>query len=134
MSEDFRPDLTAPLSRPSLDVAFVAGDELGQYVYFESSHEFARRREQLGSERSFITGWLWRRSPESLFQVVVVQVATNDEDGKGVASFPPLGVVRRGAQRFWLGSLSSYAYSGLTVLDVRRAGVRPTLVVDYAGC
>ena len=133
-SEDFRPDMTTPLSRPTLDAAFTSADELGQYLYFESSREFARRREQLGSERSFITGWLWRRSSELPFHVVIVQAATNDEDGKGVASFRPLGVVRHGAQRFWLGSLTSYAYSGLTVLDVRRAGVRQILVVDYAGC
>jgi hypothetical protein len=132
--EDFRPDMTTPLSRPNLDAAFSSADELGQYLYFESSREFARRREQLGSERSFISGWLWRRSSELSFQVVNVQAETNDEDGKSVASLRPLGVVRHGVQRFWLGSLSSYAYSGLAVLDVRRAGIRQVLVVGYAGC
>jgi hypothetical protein len=134
VSEDFRPDMSAPLSRPKLDAAFMFKDELGEYAYFESSREFRRRPEQQGGERSFITGWLWRRSSTMSFQLVTVKPGTNDGDGKGSASFHPLGVVRNGSRRFWLGSLWLYAYRGLTVLDVRRAAVKQVLLVDYPGC
>jgi hypothetical protein len=134
VSEDFRPNMDAPLSKPRLDAAYMFRDELGEYVYFESSREFARRREQAGDERSFITGWLWRPPATMLFQLVTVQAATNDGDGKGAAAFHPLGVVRDGSRRFWLGSLWSYAYSGMTVLDVRRGGIKQLLLVDYPGC
>lgn len=132
--EDFRPDLDAPLSMPRLDAAYMYRDELGEYAYFESSRQFARRRDQLGDERSFITGWLWRSSATSPFQLVVVQAARTDGDGKGATSFHPLGLVREGSSRFWLGSLWSYAYRGMTVLDVRRAGIKQLLLVNYPGC
>lgn len=134
VSEDFRPVMTGRLPTPRLAAAFTSIDERGQYVYFESYREFARRPDQLGDERSFITGWLWRRSSALPFQAVTVQATTRDGDGKGAASFHPLGVVREGAQRFWLGSLSSYASSALAVLDVRRAGITQLLIVEYPGC
>jgi hypothetical protein len=134
MSDDFRPDLSTPLTAPRLDGAFIVRDELGEFAYFESSREFARRRDQQGDERSFITGWLWRRSSAMPFQLVTVRSATNDGDGKGAGAFRPLGVVRQGTQRFWLGTLWSYAYSGVTVLGVSRAGIRQLLLVDYPGC
>ena len=134
VSDDFHPDLTAPLNAPRLDAAYVFGDDHGEYAYFESAREFARRTGQLGTERSFITGWLWRPSSRMPFQLITVRSATNDEDDKSERSLRPLGIVLDGARRFWIGSLSSYAYAGLTVLDVARAGVRELLRVDYGGC
>ena len=89
MREDFRPDLSAHVLT-QLTAAFAFADSSGEYTYFESSRQFARRPEQLGSERSLITGWLWRSSPAKALQIVSVQGATNDEDDKGVASFHPL--------------------------------------------
>jgi hypothetical protein len=68
------------------------------------------------------------------FQLVSVQPSRRDGDGKGAGSFHPLGVVRDGSRRFWLGTLRAYAYSGMTVLDVRRAGIKQLLLVDYPGC
>ena len=132
--DQFLPDLSRPRSQPVLDMAFISTDDAGQYLYFESSREVTRRPDQLGDAHSSITGWLWRRSSESAFQTVAVQAATRDADGKGAASLQPLGVVRHAGKRFWLGTLGSYAYSGLTVLDVRRGGVKQLLVVDYPGC
>jgi hypothetical protein len=132
--DDFRPNMDAPLSKPRLDTAYMFRDEIGEYAYFESSREFARRPDQRGGERSFITGWLWRPSAAVPFQLVTVDAGRNDGDGKGAASFHPLGVVRDGSRRFWLGSLSSYAYSGVTILDVRRFGIKQLLRVDYPGC
>jgi hypothetical protein len=134
VSEDFRPDMDAALSTSRLDALYMFRDELGEYAYFESSRQFARRREQAGDQRSVITGWLWRPSATTPFQLVTVQATTSDGDGKGAASLRPLGVVRDGSRRFWLATLSSYAYSGVTVLGVSRAGVRQLLLVDYPGC
>jgi hypothetical protein len=108
MPQDFLPEMAAPLSNPRLDAAFIFRDELGEYVYFESS--------------------------AMPFQLVSVRAVTRDGDGKGENSFHPLGVVAHGSRRFWLGELSSYAYSGLAVLDVRRAGITERLAVDSAGC
>jgi hypothetical protein len=134
VQESNRPDLMATLPKPTLDTLFTWMDESSQYFYFESSRAFARRRDQFEYEHTFITGWLWRRSSASPLQAVSVQATTRDTDGKGGRSFRPLAVVRSGHQLFWLGSLSSYAYTGLTVLDVRRTGVREVLLVDYPGC
>ena len=134
MPQDFLPEMAAPLSNPRLDAAFIFRDELGEYVYFESSREFAQRPEQRGESHPFITGWLWRASSAMPFQLVSVRAVTRDGDGKGENSFHPLGVVAHGSRRFWLGELSSYAYSGLAVLDVRRAGITERLAVDSAGC
>jgi hypothetical protein len=132
--EDFRPSMDAELSKPIVDAAFIFRDGLGQYAYFESSREFARWRGKARDDRTFITGWLWRSGATRAFQLVTVQASTSDADGKGAISFRPLGVVRDGSRRFWLGSLWSYASSGLTVLDVRRAGIKQLLRVDYPGC
>ena len=134
VSSEFRPDLTAPLSSPRLDAAYAFEDDHGDYAYFESSREFARRPDQRGTERSFITGWLWRPSATMPFQLIKVRSATNDEDNKSEQSLRPLGVVLDGSRRFWIGLLSSYAYTGLTVFDVRRAGVKQLLRADYGGC
>ena len=134
MSEDFRPNLSAPLSAPRLDAAYRFMDDLGEYTYFESSREYQRRADQSGEEHSFITGWMWRASATSPFQLVTVRPATQDADGKGPESLRPLGVFRHGTRRYWFGSLSSYAYSGMTVMDVRRGGITQVLLVDYPGC
>jgi hypothetical protein len=134
MPEDFLPDMRAPIPGPRLDAAFTSIDEQGEYLYFESYREFARRPDQLGDLRSFITGWLWRSSPRLPFQAVIVEATTRDGDGKGALSFHPLGVVRHGTQRFWLGGLSGYASGGLVVLDVRSAGIKELLSVGYPGC
>ena len=134
VSAAFQPDLTAPLSSPRLDAAYAFEDDHGDYAYFESSREFARRADQRGTERSFITGWLWRPSATTPFQLIAVRSATNDEDDKSEHSLRPLGVVLDGSRRFWIGLLSGYTYTGLTVLDIRRAGVRQLLRVDYGGC
>lgn len=131
---DFRPDLTRPLSRPKLADAFVHRDDEGEFVYFDSEREFARRPGQLGEERSAITGWLWRRSPTMPFQAVRIEAGTRDPDGKGAEAFHPLGAVRDGARRFWLGSMSGYDYSALVVLDVRRAAISRLILVEYPGC
>jgi hypothetical protein len=131
---DFRPDLSAPLSGPRLTAAFTSTDDLGQYLYFESTRYFAERRDQQGSEHSFVTGWLWRRSPAAVFQTVTIQAGLNDDDGKGEASFYPLGVVRSGAKRYWLGTLHSYASGAAAVLAVTRSGVTQSLIVGYGGC
>jgi hypothetical protein len=129
--EAWRPALVGRLATPVLEAVFMTSDEQGQYVYFESRRDFTRRPNQLGDDHSFITAWLWRRSPEAAFQSIDVGAGRQDPDGKGAPSFLPLGVIRHGAQRFWLGS---YAYGGLTVLDVRRSGVTSLLRVDYPGC
>ena len=134
VQESDRPDLKAPLSKPTLEALFAWMDTSGQYLYFESSREFSPGRDRFEYERTFITGWLWRRTSVSPLQAITVQATTRDVDGKGSRSFRPLGVVHSGSRLFWLGSLSSYAYAGLTVLDVRRAGIKEVLLVDYPGC
>lgn len=124
------PEDASPRPRPRLDAAFRTSDDGGEFVYFASSrHLFARH-----GEWTAIEGWLWRASATEPFQLVAVQAGRQDDDGKGLRSLKPLGVVRQGSRRFWIGALSSYAYDGLAVLDVRRAGIKPIVTVDYAGC
>ena len=134
LADDFKPDLARPLSAPVLDTAFALADERGEYVYFETSRRFATRDGQLGDEHTFVAGWLWRRSPAMPFQAVMIRAGRRDEDGKGETSFQPLGAVRHGGQQFWFALFGGYAYSGMAVLDVRRAGVRQLLTIAYPGC
>ncbi len=125
-----RPEELSPPPRPRLDAAFLTSDELGEFVYFASSrHLFARH-----GEWTVIEGWLWRRSATEPFQLVAVQAGRQDDDRKSLHSLRPLGVVRQGSRRYWLGAWSAYAYDGLTVLDVRRAGITQLVLVDYPGC
>src|SRR4051812_22761711 len=132
--DDWRPNMAAPVSGPRLGGAFIFKDEGSEFAYFESSRRFAPRRDQSEVLHSFITGWLWRASSRSSFQLVTVQPAASDDDGKGTPSFFPLGVVRQGSRQFWLGSSSSYADLSMDVVDVRRAAVTTVLSVDYPGC
>jgi hypothetical protein len=113
---------------------FTANDSHGQWVYFESEREFERRPGQLGEERSFIKGWLWRRFASLPFQAIAISATTKDADGKGADSFLPIGVVRDADHRFWLGSLNSYGHSALVVLDVSRRGAQQIVSVEYPGC
>jgi hypothetical protein len=132
--EGFRPDMTGRPPSPRLAAAFISIDADGQYLYFESYREFPLRPDQLGSERSFITGWLWRRTPSSPFQAVAIRAATTDEDHKSEPTFHPRGAVRHAAQRFWLGTLSAYVSSALAVFDVRRNGIKQLVIAEYPGC
>jgi hypothetical protein len=125
-----RPEEVSPRPRPRLDAAFRTRDEGGEFVYFVSSrHLFVRH-----GEWTLIEGWLWRASATEPFQLVAVEASPADDEGKAHGALMPLGVVRRGSRVFWIGALSSYAYYGLVVLDVRRAGIKPIVQVDYAGC
>jgi hypothetical protein len=131
--EDFAPELTRP-SVPVLDKAFLAADSEGEFLYFESRQDFQRRSAQPGEQFSFITGWLWRRDTAMPLQLVELQAMLQDPDFKGTPSFAPLGVVRDGSRRFWLGTLGGYAYSALAVVDVRRHTTRELVRVEYGGC
>jgi hypothetical protein len=117
-----------------LERAFAFRSDTGEYVYFESFRDSKPQPEQLGEERSVLTGWLWRRSQAMPFQRVVVDAGRRDLDGKGTNAFRPVAVVRHASRQYWIGALSSYAYSGMVVIDVRRAGVTEALRVDYGGC
>lgn len=134
VSAPFRPDLTAARMVPQLKAAFVSTDELGQFVYFESFREFPSGPEGPFFERSFIPVWLWRRSADASFQLVAVEPSYGDGEGKHAISFVPLGVVRAGPRRFWLGEFGGYAYAAAGVVDVRRGTADTILTVDYPGC
>jgi hypothetical protein len=134
VSDDFRPNLTGPLLRPVLEHAFTTVDEQGQFLYFESRRDYIPRPGRLDEDHAFIQGWLWRRSASDSFQAIEIRAYTRDGDGKGPHSFSPLGLVRHGGRRFWLGETNAYASGGLVVLDVRRNEVQQVAVAGYPGC
>jgi hypothetical protein len=102
-----------------------------QFVFFEASRTISRPRY---AENLVMQGWLWRRAADADFQLVAVEVATRDNDGKGMPTVHPLGVVRENRRHVWVRSEGAYAHSALTVIDVRRGGVKELLRVDYPGC
>ena len=75
-----------------------------------------------------MAGWLWRRSPQSSWQAVTSEIVHRNDYGSG--TFTPLGFVSDGARMFWLGIKDI----SLTVLDVRRAGVKPLVKVGMGLC
>jgi len=119
-----RPDLPEPGARVTLEELFSSTDASGHYVYFSS---WRARMDRIWD--SEITGWLWRRSSESPFQIIGVEARTRDDN-----EIIPLAVVNDGARRFWLVVASGKASSSMAVLDVRRGGVKEVLRVDYGGC
>ncbi len=124
----------ASFTEPVLETAFTSSDDGGQLVYFESSRPVTFAEPSALDDHPFLAGWLWRRSPASPFQAVTILAVRRDGDRKGVSSFTPLGIVRHGRQRFWMGMFGAYVYAAPAVFDVRRAGVVRQLVVDHAGC
>ena len=120
----FRRHVGPSADEPTLVKMLAASEGNGQDVYFEAS----RWRE------SFMTGWLRSDSPQSSLVTIAIETGVRDGDGKGMDEFQPLGIVRNGERRFWIGYLGSYAYPGLTVIDVRRNWITVHLRADYAGC
>ena len=123
------PDLTVPPPAPTLDLAFVSTNGEGRHLYIESS----RRFELEGHTPTFISAWLWQRSPAAPFQTLSVDVGLRDEDGKNFRSFLPLGLVRSGRRQFWLGAMS-FSSPGFTVFEVTGRRVAEVLHIDYPSC
>lgn len=134
VSAQDRPDMSGRLAAPVVEAAFTSRDSPGEYLYFEARRDFTPGPGQFGDKQSFIAGWLWRRSSTSPFQAIDIRAAATDSDRKNTHSFHPLGSIRYRSQRFWLGTLGSYAYAALTVFDIRRAGIRQLVLVEYPGC
>ena len=111
--------------------AYAEAQTDDQFVFFEASRTMSRARY---AENVVMQGWLHRRTASSGFQLVALDVDSRDSDGKGMEQFRPLGVVRENRRHVWISSSGSYAYSGLTLRDVRRGGVKEMLRVDYPGC
>jgi hypothetical protein len=122
---DVQPDLKRG-SRPTLDALFMSTDASGDYMYFESW----RVRMDLPGD-SAITGWLWRPSTTSGFQLIKVEVMARDQERN--PRFLPLGVVSDDTRRFWLGVWTGWD-NALSVLDVRRGRVKEVVHVGYGGC
>jgi hypothetical protein len=120
----FRKHFGASVDRPSLLKMFMSSEPDGQYFYFEASRW----------PESVIVGWL--RSDASSSSLVIVSLKTGDRDGdgKGMEAFQPLGIIRDGDRRFWIGFLNSYANSALAIIDVRRNWMTEHVRVDYGGC
>jgi hypothetical protein len=109
---------------PTLLGLFKTSEVDGDYFYFEASRW----------PDSFMTGWLRHDAGGSSLVTVAIATGDRDGDGKGMEDFQPLGVIRHGDRRFWIGYVGGYAFAGLIVVDVRRNWTTTHVRVDYPGC